>query len=137
MKIHTTILNAALVATLAFAGTSFVNAGDEAKKDQYSKDKVHAQKSTLANVDPSEIEGKNVLDKSGQQLGDIDEVVHGNNGEQLVVIGLEDSLREVAVPIEKLEWSADRENFVTMLDRTELEAMPDYDPMDLPEVDDE
>lgn len=131
MKTHIAILNAAMIASLTLAGASFVSADNDnvAKKDKY-----HSQKA-IAAMDPDAIEGKDLLDSNGQQLGDVDELVHGSTGEQMAVIGLEDSLKEVVIPLDKLELSADGQNFVTMLTRAELEAMPDYDPMDLESVD--
>ena len=111
------------------AGTSFVNADDTSKK-------AHNQNQTaLATVDPDVIEGKDVVDNTGKQLGDVNEVVQGKAGEKMAVIGLEDSAKEVAISLDKLKMSADGEDLVVMLDRAQLEALPDYDPMDLESVD--
>jgi hypothetical protein len=90
---------------------------------------------SLASMDVDKIEGKDLLDKTGKQLGDVDEVVVSKSRQTMAVIGLEDSDKEVAVPLTRLTLSADGKNLVTQLSRAELLAMPDYDPMDMESVD--
>jgi hypothetical protein len=117
MKTYSAIVRTAMVACLAMASTTLVYAGD------------------LSVLDPDKIEGKDVMDETGHQLGDVDEVVKGKTGEHMAVIGLEDSTKEVVIPLDELKMSADGESLYTMLDRADLEALPDYDPMDLESVD--
>ena len=130
MKTHTAIINSALIAFLAMAGASVASAGNEPKMAN------HQSQASLTALDPDTIEGKDVVDSNGQQLGDVDELVHGNTGEKMAVIGLKDSLKEVVIPLDELKMSADGSKLITMLDRADLEALADYDPMDLPSVDD-
>ena len=90
---------------------------------------------SISTMDVDEIEGKDILDSTGRQLGDVDEVVTSKTNEAMAVIGLEDSDKEVAVPLSKIALSADGKNLTTRLSRTELLAMPDYDPMDMRSAD--
>jgi sporulation protein YlmC with PRC-barrel domain len=103
---------------------------ESAQATQPSRDRV------LASMDVDKIEGKDVLDSSGKQLGDVDEVVVNKSNQTMAVIGLEDSDKEVAVPLSRLTLAADGKNLITQLSRAELLAMPDYDPMDMESVDD-
>lgn len=113
----------AMIASLVLVGASAAMAGDE----------IYPQSSTAA-LHPDVIEGKDVVDISGEQLGDVDEVVKDRDNRHLAVIGLEDSRKEVAIPIDRLSLSTDGEFLVTRMTRDELEALPDYDPMDMESV---
>jgi sporulation protein YlmC with PRC-barrel domain len=89
----------------------------------------------LATMDVDKIEGKDVFDSAGKQLGDVDEVVVNKANQTLAVIGLEDSDKEVAVPLSRFTLSADGKNLITQLTKAELLAMPDYDPLDMESID--
>ena len=116
---------ATVIACLALTGTTATLAADPGQ----------TASAAVAALDVDEIEGKDILDSTGRQLGDVDEVVKGSNNQTMAVIGLEDSDKEVAVPLDKLSLSADGKNLITRLSRTELQALPDYDPMDMQSVD--
>lgn len=125
---------AKMIACLALTGaTAAVTAGNEATgtMGQTSRQVTDA---SIATMEIDDIEGKEILDSSGRQLGDVDEVVVNKSNQTMAVIGLEGSAREVAVPLNKLTLSGDGENLVTRLSKSELEAMPDYDPGDMKSV---
>lgn len=125
---------AKMIACLALTGaTAAVTAGNEATgtMGQTSKQVTDA---SIATMEIDDIEGKEILDSSGRQLGDVDEVVVNKSNQSMAVIGLEDSAKEVAVPLNKLALSGDGKNLVTRLSKSELEAMPDYDPADMKSV---
>ena len=90
---------------------------------------------SLSDLHEDDIEGKTILDSTGSLLGDADELVQNKAKEKLVVIGLEDSDKEVAVPIGKFSMSSDGENLTTTMTKGELLALPDYDPMDMESAD--
>jgi hypothetical protein len=125
MKFYT-----AMVASLALVGAS------AAMADSSSYPSPPSKHSAMESVDPDAIEGKDVLDSAGHQLGDVDEVVSDATNGQMAVIGLENSTKEVAIPVTKLSMSADGEKLSTTLSRAQLEALPDYDPMDKEGVED-
>jgi sporulation protein YlmC with PRC-barrel domain len=95
---------------------------------------VWAQGSSMAALNPDVLEGKDVFDSAGEQLGDIDEVVKDKSDQHMAVIGLEGSAREVAIPVSKLSMTADGKQLKTTMTRAQLEALPDYDPMDMKSV---
>lgn len=116
---------ATLIASLTLVGASCAAIADD---NDYSSTKVMA-------VDPAAYEGKDIMDSAGNQLGDIDEVVKDKSNRQMVVIDLEDSTKEVVIPIDRVSMSADGNTLTTTMTRKELEALPDYDPMDMESVD--
>jgi ribosomal 30S subunit maturation factor RimM len=83
-----------------------------------------------------EIEGKDILDAAGKQIGDVDDIVQNSSNQRMAVVGLEDSTKEVAIPLDKISLSADGKNLTTSMTRSELESLPDYDPMDMKSVED-
>lgn len=121
----------AVIAGLALVSASAISAGEDNMKTGIQSASGHQTQTSLATINPDMIEGKNVMDGSGNELGDIDEVVVDKAKRRMVVIGLNDSMKEVALPISDLMMSADGESFTTTRTRAELEAMPDYDPMDM------
>ena len=130
---------ARMIACLALTGTTVaLAAGNEATQGGSSAMR-HASGQTieksLASLDVNDIEGKDILDSTGRQLGDVDEVVTSKSNQTMAVIGLEDSDKEVAVPLNKLSLATDGRRLTTQLTRAELLAMPDYDPMDMESVD--
>lgn len=127
---------AMLTACFVLAGPAVsLAAGDEVTSGR-SDESVLVAQSPLAAMDVDEIEGKDILDGTGSQLGDVDEIVVNNAGQPMAVVGLEGSNKEVAVPLNKLALSSDGKNVVTRLSRADLLALPDYDPMDMTSVDD-
>jgi sporulation protein YlmC with PRC-barrel domain len=115
----------AMIAGLALVGASVAMA-DSSSYPSAPK----TTSSAMATLDPDAIEGKDVMDSSGQQLGDVDEVVEDATNGHMAVIGLENSNKEVAIPVTKLSLSADGKKLSTTMTRAQLEALPDYDPMD-------
>ena len=85
--------------------------------------------------DASEMEGKDVVDNSGTKVGDVDRVAM-NGTEKVVVIGLEDSMKEVAVPYSSVKVTTDGQVSTTM-SKTQLEALEDIDPTDFTELNDD
>ena len=92
---------------------------------------VWAQGSSMAALNPDELEGKDLYDSAGTQIGDIDEVVIDRTDQHLAVVGLKGSMKEVTIPVSKLSMSADGKTLKTSLTKDQLEALPDYDPMDM------
>lgn len=86
-----------------------------------------------ASLADADLEGKDVVDASGETIGGIDRVVT-EGSERKAIIGLSDSLKEVAVPVNELSLAADG-NVSVNLSRDELEAYEDVDPMDYEEAD--
>jgi ribosomal 30S subunit maturation factor RimM len=82
-----------------------------------------------------DIEGKDIVDSSGTELGDVDEVVKNKSNQRLLVVGLKDTTKEVAVPMDKFTVSADGKNLTTRMTRAEMLTLPDYDPLDMESVD--
>lgn len=115
----------AMIASLALVGASVAMA-DNSSYPTAPK----TTSSAMAALNPDAIEGKDVKDSAGQQLGDVDEVVKDATNGHMAVIGLEDSTKEVAIPVTELSMSADGKTLSTTLTRAQLEALPDYDPMD-------
>lgn len=111
-----------------------IAAGAGAQGDVSSEDQSWNQdQSSDASLADADLEGKDVVDASGETIGDIDRVVTDGN-ERKAIIGLSDSLREVAVPLSELSLAADG-NVSVNLSRDELEAYEDVDPMDYEEAD--
>lgn len=132
MKIYS-----AIIASLMLATTAVVNAEESALTEDprsNSETTIHTQ-SPLAVFNADDIEGKDVVDSAGHELGDIDEVVKDQSNRIMVVIGLTGSLKEVVVPLDKLEMTSDSDTLRISLSRGQLEALPDYDPMDMESVD--
>lgn len=127
------------IACLVLSGaTALVTAGETTNPygDAAGQHKQTADKSALSRLSPDDLEGMDIYDSNGEQLGDVDAVVKDLRNQHMIVIGLEDDMKEVAVPIDKLALSANGERITTRLTRNELLAMPDYDPMDMESVDD-
>jgi sporulation protein YlmC with PRC-barrel domain len=128
-----------MIGCFVLAGTTVAvvvpNASAEAGASAMSASTQPSKDRSLASMDVDKIEGKDVLDSAGKQLGDVDEVVVNKASQTMAVIGLEDSTKEVAVPLTRLSLSADGKNLITQLSRAELLAMPDYDPNDMKSVD--
>jgi sporulation protein YlmC with PRC-barrel domain len=127
---------ATLIACLALAGATSGIAASNDTTGAMGQTSRHMTESAIAAVDVDSIEGKDILDSSGSQLGDVDEVVVNKSNQTMAVIGLEDSDKEVVVPLNTLALSGDGKNLVTRLTRAELLALPDYDPLDMQRVDD-
>lgn len=127
---------AKMIACLALTGSAVAMAESAATQGAAVQPSTHSSATALGNMDVDKIEGKDILDSSGAQLGDVDEVVVNNANQPMAVIGLEDSDKEVAVPLNKLALSSDGKNIVTRLSRADLLALPDYDPMDMKSIDD-
>jgi hypothetical protein len=120
----------AILAGFALVGTSAIAVAEDAGNPS-----VGQEQGAIWAVDIDELEGKDVFDPYGGQLGDVDEIVVDKSNHRMAVIGLEDSAREVVVPIDELALSADGDSLTTKLTRAELETLPDYDPSDLDSVD--
>jgi sporulation protein YlmC with PRC-barrel domain len=118
------------VACLALASSAAVFAGE----DNGGKYQAHQ---TLQSTDIDKLEGMDIYNSSGEQLGDVDEVVVDHNQQRMVVIGLEDSTKEVVIPINRLQLAGNGERLTTDFTRGELLALPDYDPMDMPSAEEE
>jgi len=131
----------AIIASVVLAGASLAFAGDEKmgkssdKMDHTMDQMSQSAKGSLANMNIDDLEGKDIVDSNGMQLGDIDEIVTDKRRGPMAVIGLKDSNKEVVVPLDKLSMSSDRKNLTTKLTREKLLAMPDYDPMDMSSMD--
>jgi hypothetical protein len=122
MKFYTAMITGLALATVSVVGVA--------------QNATPQEQTAIWAVDPDKLEGMDILDSNGQQLGDADDVVVDKTNRRLVVIGLEDSTKEVVVTIDSLALSADGETLSTTLTRGELEALPDYDPSDMESVDD-
>lgn len=83
----------------------------------------------------ADLEGKKVVDSSGTEVGDVDRVAM-NGTEKVVVIGLRDNQKEVAVPYSSVKITTDGKVSTTM-SATQLEALEDIDPTDFTELNDD
>lgn len=139
---------AALVMSLMLAGAPLAYATDDKDKGMSSEtgknmnsDKAEVQnkaaskqkgmKGSLETMSPDDLEGMDIHDSSGEQIGDIDEIVVDKAGEKMAVIGLKGDTKEVAVPLSKLKMSRDKEMLNLDMSRKQLMELPDYDPMDM------
>jgi len=77
--------------------------------------------SRIGNID---IQGVTVVDSRGESIGYVDKVV-AKDSKKMVVIGLNDSLKEVAVLMSDLTW--ENENLAVNVSRNELESQEDVD----------
>ncbi|MEH6562901.1 MAG: PRC-barrel domain-containing protein [Marinobacter sp.] len=128
----------ALIAGLTLAGASVVYAADDGKMKSDSKattTEQHSPQSKLSSMSPDDLEGMDIYNDSKEEIGDIDEIVKDKSGQHMAVIGLKDSMKEVAVPLDTLSMSSDGETLTTDMSQKELLALPDYDPMDMESVD--
>jgi sporulation protein YlmC with PRC-barrel domain len=125
---------AKLIAGLALTGTTVAMAASDVTTGTMGQTSRQVTEASIATMDVDDIEGKDILDSSGTQLGDVDEIVVNKAKQSMAVIGLEDSNKEVAVPLSKLALSGDGKNLVTRLTKAELLALPDYDPLDMESV---
>ncbi|WP_298447459.1 PRC-barrel domain-containing protein [uncultured Marinobacter sp.] len=139
----------ALVMSMMVAGASLAYAADDKDMgmDSASDTKMNSDsltpkevkgatqqksmKGSLDAMDPDDLEGMDIFDSSDNQIGDIDEIVVNKAGKRMAVIGLEDDLKEVAVPMDSLSMSSDNKKLTINMTRKELLALPDYDPMDM------
>ena len=128
---------AGVVACLAMSGPAAAMADEDTIKnaDNLSAIAQATMHSPLATMDIDELEGMDIYDSDGAQLGDVDEVVKNVNNEPMFVIGLEDDTKEVVVPMDKLALSSDGTHITTTMTRVELLEMKDYDPLDMDSVD--
>lgn len=126
---------AKMIACLALTGTTAAMAAGNDTTGAMGQTSRQVTEASIASMDVDDIEGKDILDSSGSQLGDVDEVVVNKSNQTMAVIGLEDSDKEVVVPLHKLALSGDGKNLVTRLTKAELQSMPDYDPLDMKSVD--
>jgi len=97
----------------------------------------HAEREAYVEADG--VDGTTVENTHGELIGDIDRVVQDKSGNKLAILGLADSLKEVAVPVEELQWKTSGEaiNQTLVIDATmsELESRKDIDPFDYEELD--
>ena len=80
-----------------------------------------------------DIEGDEVVDSSGAVVGEVDRVANSESMEAMVIIGLKDSQKEVAVPLSSVKVAADGK-VSTNSTRAQLEAQEDIDPLDYTKV---
>lgn len=86
---------------------------------------------SASDVRVPDIEGKEVL-SGGAKIGDVDRVAT-TGGEVVVIIGLKDDTKEVAVPLSAVTVAADG-TVSTSLTKEQLESYEDVDPLDYEEV---
>jgi len=126
-----------LLAGLTLASASFVYAADdgtmESNKD--TKNEQYNSMKSLDSMNPDELEGMNIYNSKDEQIGGIDEIVKGKNGQHMAVIGLEGDTKEVVVPLSALSKSGNGDKLMIKMSREELMELPDYDPMDMESVD--
>lgn len=128
----------ALIAGLTLAGASVVYAADDGEMKSDSKatnTEQHSPQGKLRSMNPDDLEGMNIYNDSKEEIGDVDEIVKNKSGQQMAVIGLKGSMKEVAVQLDELSMSSDGETLTTSMSQKELLALPDYDPMDMESVD--
>jgi|GEM_PF-1833131 len=125
----------ALVMSMMLAGASLAYAVDDKNKsmdsDSKSATKQQGMKGSLEAMDPDDLEGMDIYDSSNKKIGDVDEIVVNKSGKKMAVIGLEDDTKEVAVSLDRLTRSSDKEKLSIDMTRKELMTLPDYDPMDM------
>ena len=85
-----------------------------------------------ANAVVPDIEGKVVVDSTGAKVGDVDRVATTGT-ETVVVIGLSDSQKEVAIPLNSVTVAANG-TVMTNLTKAQLETYEDIDPLDFTKV---
>lgn len=126
-----------LIAGLTLVSASLVYAADDGtmgSAGQTANDQQSSM-STLDSMNPDELEGVDIYNSDGEEIGDVDEIVKDKNGQRMAVIGLDGDTKEVAVPLSKLTLNSDGDKLMIEMTNKELMALPDYDPMDMESVD--
>lgn len=82
-----------------------------------------------------DLEGKPVVDSAGMEVGDVDRVAMDGT-DKVVIIGLQDSQKEVAVPVTSVKLTSDGK-VATTLSKTQLESLADIDPTDFTSLNDD
>ena len=82
-----------------------------------------------------DLEGKVVVDSAGTEVGDVDRVAM-DGAEKVVIIGLRDDQKEVAVPVTSVKLTSDG-RLATTLSHTQLQALEDIDPTDFTSLNDD
>ncbi len=127
----------ALIAGLTFVGVSVVHAADDGATKSMDTAATEQQSAmgALNTMDPDKLEGMDIFDSANEQIGDVDEVVVDKDGKRMIVIGLEDDMKEVVVPLDELTMGPNEDRLMIKMTRDELMALPDYDPMDMESAD--
>lgn len=88
---------------------------------------------SVASLTPQEMMGKDVITENGQKIGDVEDVLMRgrSNRASHVVVGAGGFLgigeRNVALDVDRLRWSGDRNALVAMdMSRDQIAAMPEY-----------
>lgn len=127
----------ALTVAVSLALSAPVYAGDLAIE---SNGKTNKPLSSISAVPHDTIEGMSVYDSSGEKFGDVDRIVN-NAGQRMVIIGIDgalgDGAKEIAVPFSSLSLTANHSRIVVDRPAAALRALPDVDPGDYAQHDDE
>jgi sporulation protein YlmC with PRC-barrel domain len=126
-----------LIAGLTLASASLAYAADDGIMKSTGKMATdqHSSMNTINSMNPDELEGMDIYNSDGEEIGDVDEIVKDKNGQRMAVIGLDGDTKEVAVPLSKLSMNGDGDKLMIKMTNKELMALPDYDPMDMESVD--
>jgi len=87
---------------------------------------------SVASLTPQEMMGKNVITEDGRTVGEVEDVLMRNrNRASHVVVGAGGFLgvgeRNVALDVDRLRWSGDRNALVAMdMSRDQIASMPEY-----------
>lgn len=117
-------------ADFAHSSEGAVAAYNSAESSAKTDNQMQAKSST-ENDNNVDIEGVAVVNANGEDIGDVDRVVQSEDG-KMAVIGLEGSMKEVAVSLQELSMENDR--LVINTPKSELENKADVDMTDYEEL---
>ena len=106
--------------------------GDSASS-QAARPLTQRNTTTVASLTPQEMMGKNVITETGAKVGTVDDVLLRNRSTRAshVVVGAGGFLglgeRNVALDVDNLRWSGERNALVAMnMTRDQIAALPEY-----------
>lgn len=131
MTIRTTSTVAIIAALgLGFAGPAMAE-DSEGNASEQSQIDASTEAHDLSSIQPSMLENKSLKDRTGEDIGDISDIVMDKSGKQrYAVVSVGDFLgiggKSVAVPFDQLELEGD--NLILMSQDAEqsLKARPEY-----------
>ncbi len=122
MKTKLTIVTAITSAALSLGAIAESNS-DYTNTQKHNP--MQQERSNYQEKKSVDIEGVDVYSYTGEKLGDVDRVVKDANA-KLAVIGVSGSAKEIAVPLNNLEWRQGK--IMVNMTRDEIDNRNDIDP---------
>lgn len=123
----------ALLSTAGCAQMEDMFGGSGASSTQAQRPLTQRNTMSVASLTPQEMMGKAVLTEDGQKVGEVEDVLMRNRSNRAshVVVGAGGFLgigeRNVALDVDKLRWSGDRNALVAMnMTRDQIASLPEF-----------